>query len=217
MLTALIPPAFRRTGRAFALVAMLAAAALALAACGEDDADGSDATSTPTVAAGTETPAATTPTATPTAETATATPTATEAAGADGGTTISVATEGDLAPYLVGPDGLTLYIFTNDTAGVSNCEGSCIENWPPLIVEEGEEPSASDDAPGTLGVIERADGLGRQVTYDGMPLYYWVGDSAPGDTTGHEVGGVWFVAEPEGDSAASMNPTGGGSGDGPGY
>src|SRR5690606_41296369 len=93
---------------------------------------------------------------------------------------INVQTEGELAPYLIGPNGMTLYLFTNDEPGVSNCSGGCAENWPPLVVPEGLDPTAVEGAPGELGAIEREDGLGRQVPYDGMPLHYWASDVLPG-------------------------------------
>ncbi|MEZ4503486.1 MAG: hypothetical protein R3C39_12740 [Dehalococcoidia bacterium] len=108
---------------------------------------------------------------------------------------INVQEAGELAPYLVGPTGMTLYTFANDEAGVSNCAGACAENWPPLVLPEGQDPTAVDAASGELGVVEREDGT-RQVTYGGQPLYYWVNDAVPGDTTGHEVNDVWFVATP---------------------
>jgi predicted lipoprotein with Yx(FWY)xxD motif len=97
--------------------------------------------------------------------------------------------------YLVGPTGLSLYLFANDTEGVSNCSGQCLENWPALTVPEGLDPTAVDAAGGELGTITRDDG-GIQVTYNGLPLYYYVGDSVPGDTTGDGVGGVWELAAP---------------------
>lgn len=201
------PTRASRWRRAAGLASLVAVAALTLAACTDDDGGGDDTdteatttTSTPTSTATSEATTATT-TATET-ESATETATATEGT-ATGDTTISVATEGDLAPFLVGPEGMTLYMFTNDEDGVSNCVDQCIQNWPPLIVESGETPTASEDAPGELGTIERTDGLGTQVTYDGMPLYYWQGDSAPGDTTGHEVGDVWFVVPPDDSQAAA--------------
>jgi predicted lipoprotein with Yx(FWY)xxD motif len=96
---------------------------------------------------------------------------------------------------LVGPTGLTLYLFANDTEGVSNCSGQCIENWPALTIPEDLEPSAVSDAAGALGVVTRDDGV-RQITYNGLPLYYYVGDSLPGETTGDGVGGVWSLATP---------------------
>ncbi|MFN8378861.1 MAG: hypothetical protein U0452_09335 [Anaerolineae bacterium] len=99
----------------------------------------------------------------------------------------------ELGPFLVDANGMTLYTFANDTPGVTNCYGDCAANWPPLTVEEGQAPTLDPAASGSLGVINRDDGL-RQVTYNGWPLYYWVNDAQPGDTTGHLVRDVWFVA-----------------------
>jgi predicted lipoprotein with Yx(FWY)xxD motif len=97
---------------------------------------------------------------------------------------------------LVGPTGMTLYRFTNDADGVSNCAGGCAMRWPPLVGgfnrSAGVAPLTGEGVSGEIGIIERDD-AGMQVTFDGEPLYYWVNDHAPGDTTGHEVGGVWFV------------------------
>lgn len=108
--------------------------------------------------------------------------------------TVELGGDAELGPFLVGADGMTLYIFTNDTPGLSNCYDQCATNWPPLLVEDGEVPTQGAGVSGELGVITRTDST-RQVTYNGWPLYYWVNDAAPGDTTGHEVGGVWFVAK----------------------
>jgi predicted lipoprotein with Yx(FWY)xxD motif len=56
------------------------------------------------------------------------------------------------------------------------------------------------DADGSLlGTIDRPDGS-VQATYDGFPLYYFAGDAAPGDANGESVGGVWFIADPAGNS-----------------
>ena len=102
----------------------------------------------------------------------------------------------ELGPFLVDPQGMTLYLFTKDEAGITNCYDKCAENWPPLMLAEGQSLTAGEGLPGELGTTERTDG-GMQVTYNGMPLYYWVNDAAPGDTTGHGVGGVWAVVAPE--------------------
>ena len=60
----------------------------------------------------------------------------------DDGVTVSTASD-DLGTYLVGPDGRTLYYFTRDvTPGQSVCEGDCLANWPPLVVEEGQAAHA---------------------------------------------------------------------------
>ena len=97
--------------------------------------------------------------------------------------------------FLIGPTGLTLYLFASDTEGVSNCSGQCLENWPALTVPEGLDPTASQEAGGGLDVVVRDDGA-RQITYNGLPLYYFAGDSLPGETNGDGVGGVWTLAMP---------------------
>ena len=104
----------------------------------------------------------------------------------------------DLGTILVDGKGMTLYLFTKDTqgSGKSTCEGECLVAWPPLI----GEPQAGDGAnQALLGSITRSDGT-TQASYNGWPLYYWVKDSAPGDTTGQGVNKVWWVLDANGDA-----------------
>jgi predicted lipoprotein with Yx(FWY)xxD motif len=103
----------------------------------------------------------------------------------------------DLGEYLVGEDDLTLYIFTNDTkdAGTSVCNGDCATAWPPLLADAVEDVGLEDGVTGTVTIISRDDGT-SQVAYDGMPLYYFQGDTAAGQTNGQGLNDVWFVAEP---------------------
>ena len=101
-----------------------------------------------------------------------------------------------MGSFLVSYDGLTLYLFTNDEPGVSNCAETCLENWPAFTIQPGDPLVAPADAMGELGTIERADNGRLQVTYNGMPLYFWNEDAAPGDTNGQGLGDVWFVVEP---------------------
>ena len=112
---------------------------------------------------------------------------------------VRVAEHPEHGPILVGPTGMTLYLFTNDEADVSNCSGGCATNWPPLVggfdATAGVLPLAGEGVDGDLGLIERADG-GMQVSYDGVPLYYWIRDHVPGDATGEGVGDVWYVVSP---------------------
>lgn len=110
--------------------------------------------------------------------------------------TVYVAGNAELGMFLVGPTGMTLYRFTNDEAGVSNCADQCAENWPPLTVESAEALVGGPNLAGTLATIERADGT-LQVTYNDEPLYFWVNDAARGEATGQNVGEVWFVVAPE--------------------
>lgn len=170
-------------------IAALTATAAVATACGGGDDDNGDGNGAVTPPAQTPAVSATEPAAEPTA------PEAGETAPAGDGPTLSTAEDPALGTILVGPDGLTLYTFTNDTAGSgeSACYDNCAAAWPPLTVDG--EPSAGDGVTGQLATIERTDGT-TQVTYNGTPLYYFASDSAPGDTNGHEVGGVWFVAEP---------------------
>ena len=112
----------------------------------------------------------------------------------------------ELGDFLVGDNGFTLYIFTKDAAGVSNCSGMCEQLWPPLTVGAGVTPTAGDGVPGELGVAERADGT-RQITYNDRPLYFFSNDSAPGETSGQEFVGRWFVAAVAGEQQTTTSPT----------
>lgn len=85
--------------------------------------------------------------------------------------------------------GMTLYTFDADKGGQSACYDACAQNWPPLMAAAGAK------AEGDFGLAERKDG-GMQWTHKGMPLYTWIKDAKPGDTTGDGVKGVWHVARP---------------------
>lgn len=92
---------------------------------------------------------------------------------------------------LVGSNQMTLYTFDRDVAGSgkSVCNGPCAANWPPLMAAE------SDQSRGDYSVITRDDGK-KQWALKGKPLYFWIKDSKPGDTTGDGVNGVWRIAKP---------------------
>ena len=102
--------------------------------------------------------------------------------------------------YLTDAEGITLYIFTKDTAhsGESTCYGDCAAAWPPFVVDAAIETATA----GEFGTLTRDDGS-LQATYNGFPLYYWAGDRNPGDTLGHSAGNVWFVAAVEEITATS--------------
>lgn len=87
--------------------------------------------------------------------------------------------------------GMTLYTFDKDAtgSGKSVCNGPCAANWPPLMA------AASDKAEGSWTIVTRDDG-GKQWAYKGRPLYTWVKDQKPGDTTGDGVNKVWNIAKP---------------------
>ncbi len=109
--------------------------------------------------------------------------------------TVGVATSAELGDYLIGPNGMTLYMFANDEPGVSNCVDQCAQNWPPYTVNANDRLVAAAGINGELSTVERPDGS-LQVAYNGMPLYFWINDAAPGDTTGEGVRGVWAVVAP---------------------
>jgi predicted lipoprotein with Yx(FWY)xxD motif len=92
-------------------------------------------------------------------------------------------------PALADSRGMTLYTFDKDDGGKSACTGKCAENWPPLMAD----PTAS--APAGYSLVTREDG-GKQWAYKGKPLYGWVKDAKPGDTTGDGVNGSWHIAKP---------------------
>jgi predicted lipoprotein with Yx(FWY)xxD motif len=107
-----------------------------------------------------------------------------------------------LAPgtALVDGTGRALYLFDADTGPTSTCTGACAQVWPPLLAS-GPAPLATGAAEASLvGTSPRADRT-HQVTYDGHPLYYFAGDTAPGDVRGqgiHNFGGGWYVVAPGG-------------------
>ena len=96
--------------------------------------------------------------------------------------------------FLVGPTGGTLYVFSKDAPGISNCIDTCLQNWPAMTVPDGIDATAVPSAKGQLAVITRDDGS-KQLTYNGQPVYYYAGDKLPGDTNGDGVGGVWSIAK----------------------
>lgn len=117
--------------------------------------------------------------------------------------TVMTAENDELGAYLVDADGMTLYMFTNDEADMSNCYDQCAQIWPPLLIEEGEEPVPGADVTGELDVTMRDDDT-LQITYNGIPLYYLVDDVAPGDVLGQGFNDVWFVVSPS--DSFSMQP-----------
>ncbi len=94
-----------------------------------------------------------------------------------------------LGSVLTDTKGMTLYYFDKDVAGKSNCNGKCATAWPPLMAGAGAK--AVDE----FTIVVRDDG-GKQWAHRGLPLYGWVKDKKPGDTTGHRFKNVWTVAQP---------------------
>ncbi len=125
---------------------------------------------------------------------------AVNATGTPGAETVLVAVNPKLGQILVGSNGLTLYELSVDTPGVSKCSGACLTAWPPLTVASGTQPTAGMGVTGKLGTITRSDGT-VQVTINGLPLYYFVKDTTPGEANGQGItafGGVWHAVKPDG-------------------
>jgi hypothetical protein len=90
---------------------------------------------------------------------------------------------------------MTLYLYSRDVKGTSNCYDACEQRWPVLRPPADGKPTGSADIGGTLGTLSRKDGT-MQVTYNDIPLYYWYQDAAAGDTKGQASGGVWWIVAP---------------------
>jgi predicted lipoprotein with Yx(FWY)xxD motif len=132
------------------LTAAATGAVVALTACGSS----SPATGTTAVGG---VAGATAPTPTPTAA------------------TVAVGTDAKLGKFLVDATGRSVYLFEADTSTASTCSGACAQTWPPLTTS-GAPQAASGVTQSKLGMSMRNDGT-NQVTYNGHPLYYFVGDS----------------------------------------
>jgi predicted lipoprotein with Yx(FWY)xxD motif len=115
-----------------------------------------------------------------------------------GGAHINVATS-PLGRILVDSKGITLYDFPPDKGTTSVCYGACAALWPPLITH-GKPIAGPGVRRSLLGTTKRKDGK-LEVTYNGHPLYYFVSDRKPGQTTGqglNQFGGPWWVLSPAG-------------------
>lgn len=157
------------------------ALAASLTACG----GGSGTTTTTTAAApATESPATT--------ASASATASASDSATVDLKTASS--SKGDI---VVDGKGMSVYYFTKDVkdSGKSNCTGDCLVKWPPVFA--ATDTPKVEGVTGTVGTIDTPDGK-KQVTVNGMPVYLWEKDKAPGDITGQGVGNVWYLVAPDG-------------------
>ena len=120
--------------------------------------------------------------------------------------TVQMNTSPTLGAYLTDSAGKSLYLFAADSMNMSTCSGACATVWPPLTVPSGQVAAAGTGVTGSLlSTITRADGT-TQVTYNGLPLYYYSGDTSTGNTNGEGIssfGALWFLVTPAG---ASVTP-----------
>jgi predicted lipoprotein with Yx(FWY)xxD motif len=101
--------------------------------------------------------------------------------------------------FLTNASGRTIYLWAKDGMNMSACSGACASAWPP-VPATGTVTAAGSAKASELGTITRSDGT-KQVTYDGHPLYYFVGDSGPDQTSGQgsdNFGAKWWLVAPSG-------------------
>jgi len=108
--------------------------------------------------------------------------------------TATATVKGQSETVLTDATGKTLYYYTADSATQPTCSSSCAQMWHPLLFAGSGEPSSSTPLAGKLSV--QMDANGSQVEYNGHPLYTFSGDTAPGQTNGEGLFGMWFVATP---------------------
>ena len=117
---------------------------------------------------------------------------------------------GSAASFLTNSSGRAVYLWAADSMNKSMCSGACAQAWPP-VTSMGQVTAANGAKAADLGTITRSDGT-KQVTYLGHPLYYFAGDSGPGQTNGQgsdSFGAKWWLVTPAGakitaaDTAAS--------------
>ncbi|HEX6652274.1 MAG TPA: hypothetical protein VF072_05990 [Thermoleophilaceae bacterium] len=163
--------------RLFSLAALAVASALVLAACGGSSTSSSSGSgSTPSHG--------------------TAKPSTSNNSGA--ASAVSTKTS-SLGTFLVDANGRALYLWDADHGSKSTCSGACAQAWPPLTTNATPKASGAAKA-SLLGTTKRTDGS-REVTYAGHPLYYFAGDTQPGQTTGQGsdgFGAPWWVVTPAG-------------------
>ncbi|MEV7607795.1 hypothetical protein AB0N65_20370 [Paenarthrobacter sp. NPDC089322] len=155
--------------------------AAALAGCG-----GSPGTTTTSPAA-TTSPATSSPAA--------SSPAASSPAAAGAEMKVASSSAGQI---VVDSKGMSLYFFTKDVkdSGTSACTAACLAAWP--VFTTTSDAPAVNGVTGTVGTIATPDGK-KQVTLNGMPLYYFAQDKAPGDVLGQGVMNVWYLVSPDGE------------------
>lgn len=131
--------------------------------------------------------------------TAAASPSPSPAASPAGTSATIAVTTSKLGQILVDGKGMTVYLFVADTGTSSTCNTACATVWPPVLTT-GAPQAGTGATASLLGTTTRTDGT-IEVTYAGHPLYYFVQDKSPGDTTGQGVnsfGALWWVLSPSG-------------------
>jgi len=148
---------------------------------------------------------ATTTTEAPTSTTHAPTATTPTTSTAPAPVVVKIAHNKKFGAILVDAQGFTLYHYSLDTSTKSDCYSpfGCLSIWPPLLLPAGDKTPGGGSGVTGLGTLRRSGGR-LQVTYHGMPLYTYSGDTAPGQTNGDGLknadvsGGVWHVVHASG-------------------
>ena len=141
------------------------------------------------------------------------------AGGSSSGSSVITTATASGGTILTDGSGRAVYLWAKDSGGMSSCTGACAGAWPP-VTASGTVTASGGAKSSDLGTITRSDGT-KQVTYDGHPLYYYVGDSGPGMSSGQgsdQFGAKWWLVAPTGSdvtaSVSSFTVSGGSSGSG---
>jgi predicted lipoprotein with Yx(FWY)xxD motif len=153
---------------------------------------------------------------------------ATNAAAAAGSGLVITTKSGSAGAFLTDGSGRAVYLWTKDAMDSSACSGACAGAWPP-VTTTGAVTASGGVNKADLSTITRSGGA-KQVVYDGHPLYYFSGDSGPGQVSGQGsdgFGAKWWLVDPAGTSitaavtvssgsspSAPASPAGGGAGGG---
>lgn len=170
--------------RTWSVTLVAAALMLLVAACGSTTSSYGSSSSTP----------ATSQNTTPTSSSGSSGTTPTTSSSSSVLKTATVTVGGKSETVLSTAQGRTLYYRTSDAPPATVCSAGCASAWPPFIVSGSAAPTSVTSLPGTLTTM--ADANGKQVAYNDHPLYTFSGDTAPGQTTGNGIAGIWFVATP---------------------
>jgi predicted lipoprotein with Yx(FWY)xxD motif len=173
--------------RRFALIPLALVSALVIAACGGSSNSGSSGGSASSYGSG-----------------ASSAPAAPSKSATSPGTSTVSTKKTSLGTFLVDAKGRALYLWDADKGSMSACDGACAQAWPPLTANGTPKASGGVKA-SLLGTTKRSDGA-REVTYAGHPLYYFAGDTAPGQATGegsNGFGAPWWVVTPAGNALQS--------------
>jgi len=106
--------------------------------------------------------------------------------------TVGSRTIAPVGAVLIGSNGRTLYYLSTETSTAIQCTGACTSTWTPYVVAKASSPTKSASVHGSLSTTTRPNGA-MQVTFNGHPVYFYAGDSGPGQAKGQGVQGTWFV------------------------